>query len=110
MTLNNEKVVYFFDETEGNYYYGQGHPMKPHRMRMAHDLVLNYGLYNQMQIYVRFSDLLLFCCLRIRVSLFLLVYILLLGWVLFCLCCFPLPIQPHCAPPPRVFSPPPILL
>lgn len=36
----------------GNYYYGQGHPMKPHRIRMAHNLVLNYGLYRKMEIYV----------------------------------------------------------
>lgn len=36
----------------GNYYYGQGHPMKPHRIRMAHNLILNYGLYRKMEIYV----------------------------------------------------------
>ena len=35
----------------GNYYYGQGHPMKPHRIRMAHNLLLNYGLYRKMEIY-----------------------------------------------------------
>lgn len=37
----------------GNYYYGQGHPMKPHRIRMTHNLLLNYGLYRKMEIYVR---------------------------------------------------------
>ena len=36
----------------GNYYYGQGHPMKPHRIRMAHNLIQNYGLYKYMKIYV----------------------------------------------------------
>lgn len=36
----------------GNYYYGQGHPMKPHRIRMTHNLLLNYGLYRRMEIYV----------------------------------------------------------
>uniref|UniRef100_A0A8D2ZFP1 Uncharacterized protein n=1 Tax=Scophthalmus maximus TaxID=52904 RepID=A0A8D2ZFP1_SCOMX len=36
----------------GNYYYGQGHPMKPHRIRMTHNLILNYGLYRKMEIYV----------------------------------------------------------
>ena len=36
----------------GNYYYGQGHPMKPHRIRMTHNLLLNYGLYKKMQIFV----------------------------------------------------------
>lgn len=39
----------------GNYYYGQGHPMKPHRIRMTHNLLLNYGLYRKMEIYVRLS-------------------------------------------------------
>lgn len=38
----------------GNYYYGQGHPMKPHRIRMTHNLLLNYGLYRKMEIYVGF--------------------------------------------------------
>ena len=31
---------------------GPGHPMKPHRMRMTHSLLLNYGLYRKMEIYV----------------------------------------------------------
>lgn len=35
----------------GNYYYGQGHPMKPQRIRMCHNLLLNYGLYRKMEIY-----------------------------------------------------------
>lgn len=39
----------------GNYYYGQGHPMKPHRIRMTHNLLLNYGLYRKMEIYVSIS-------------------------------------------------------
>jgi histone deacetylase 1/2 len=44
-------VCYFYDSDIGNYYYGQGHPMKPHRIRMAHNLLLNYGLYKKMEIY-----------------------------------------------------------
>lgn len=43
----------------GNYYYGQGHPMKPHRIRMTHNLLLNYGLYRKMEIYVSFLFLFL---------------------------------------------------
>lgn len=39
----------------GNYYYGCGHPMKPHRIRMAHNLILNYGLYKKLYVYVRLS-------------------------------------------------------
>jgi histone deacetylase 1/2 len=49
------RVCYFYDNDIGNYYYGQGHPMKPHRIRMAHNLLLNYGLYKKMEIYVRSS-------------------------------------------------------
>lgn len=35
----------------GNYHYGQGHPMKPHRVRMTHNLVVNYGLYRNLEVY-----------------------------------------------------------
>lgn len=45
--------VCLFKGDIGNYYYGQGHPMKPHRIRMTHNLLLNYGLYRKMEIYVR---------------------------------------------------------
>jgi len=48
---SKKKVCYYYDGDIGNYYYGQGHPMKPHRIRMAHNLVLNYGLYRKMEIY-----------------------------------------------------------
>jgi len=41
----------------GNYYYGQGHPMKPQRIRMCHNLLLNYGLYRKMEIYVSAESL-----------------------------------------------------
>lgn len=40
----------------GNYNYGAGHPMKPHRIRMAHSLIMNYGLYQHMEIYVSTTD------------------------------------------------------
>lgn len=46
-----KKVAYYYDGDVGNYYYGQGHPMKPHRIRMTHNLLLNYGLYRKMEIY-----------------------------------------------------------
>ncbi|KAJ5174881.1 Histone deacetylase RPD3 [Penicillium canariense] len=50
---NNKKVAYFYDSDVGNYAYVSGHPMKPHRIRMTHSLVMNYGLYKKMEIYVR---------------------------------------------------------
>ncbi|CAG8521281.1 6114_t:CDS:10 [Diversispora eburnea] len=39
LSKSKRRVSYFYDEDVGNYTYGQGHPMKPHRMRMTHDLV-----------------------------------------------------------------------
>eukprot|EP00898_Chlorokybus_atmophyticus_P006007 jgi/Chlat1/6407/Chrsp45S06024 len=46
-----KKVCYFYDPDVGNYYYGQGHPMKPHRMRMTHNLLLHYGLHKELEIF-----------------------------------------------------------
>ena len=45
-------IIFIISGDIGNYYYGQGHPMKPHRIRMTHNLLLNYGLYRKMEIYV----------------------------------------------------------
>ena len=44
------RVCYFYEPTIGDYYYGQGHPMKPHRIRMAHNLVVHYALHRRMEI------------------------------------------------------------
>lgn len=44
------QVAYFYDPEIGNYYYGTGHPMKPHRVKMAHSLIVHYGLANQMEV------------------------------------------------------------
>ena len=65
-----KKVAYFYDSDVGNYAYNAGHPMKPHRLvscishsayrcdtdvrhsiRMAHSLIMNYGLYKNLEIY-----------------------------------------------------------
>lgn len=35
-----KRVCYFFDSDIGNYHYGNGHPMKPHRIKMTHSLVM----------------------------------------------------------------------
>ncbi|KAI9882629.1 MAG: histone deacetylase [Watsoniomyces obsoletus] len=48
---NRKKVAYFYDADIGNYAYVAGHPMKPHRIRMTHSLILQYGLYKKMEIY-----------------------------------------------------------
>ncbi|KAL2936262.1 Histone deacetylase 6 [Bienertia sinuspersici] len=44
------RVTYFYEPTIGDYYYGQGHPMKPHRIRMAHNLIVHYSLHRRMEI------------------------------------------------------------
>jgi histone deacetylase 1/2 len=46
-----KRVAYFYDSDVGNYAYVSGHPMKPHRIRLAHSLIMNYGLYKKMEIY-----------------------------------------------------------
>ena len=54
LASSNDKkcVAYFYDSDVGNYAYVAGHPMKPHRIRMAHSLIMNYDLYKKMEIYV----------------------------------------------------------
>lgn len=47
------RVSYFYDNEVGSYYYGQEHPMKPFRIKMAHQLIVNYGLYRRMNCFVR---------------------------------------------------------
>lgn len=47
-----KRVAYFYDSDVGNYAYVAGHPMKPHRIRLAHSLIMNYGIYQKMEIYV----------------------------------------------------------
>jgi histone deacetylase 1/2 len=46
-----KRVAYFYQGDVGHFYYGPGHPMKPHRLKLAHHLVLSYGLYRKMECY-----------------------------------------------------------
>ena len=43
-------MCYYYDPDVGNYYYGQGHPMKPHRIRMTHNLLEAYGIDKELEI------------------------------------------------------------
>ena len=47
----NRRVAYFYDPDVGSYYYGEGHPMKPQRIKMTHQLVVGYDLYRHMDVY-----------------------------------------------------------
>jgi histone deacetylase 1/2 len=49
---DKKKVAYFYDSDIGNFMYVTGHPMKPHRIRLAHSLIMHYDLYKEMEIYV----------------------------------------------------------
>ncbi|KAK9468580.1 hypothetical protein V1512DRAFT_219742 [Lipomyces arxii] len=51
VSSQKQRVAYYYDPDVGNYSYGHGHSMKPHRIRMAHSLVTNYGLYKKMEVY-----------------------------------------------------------
>lgn len=47
MTVKN---IYNLDKI-GQFYYGEQHPMKPIRIKMSHQLIVNYGLYRKMDVY-----------------------------------------------------------
>lgn len=70
-STDKKRIAYFYDSDVGNYAYVAGHPMKPHRIRMTHSLVMNYGLYKKMEIYVSLSSPLFhtfrayFCCFSV---------------------------------------------
>ncbi|KII68022.1 Histone deacetylase 1 [Thelohanellus kitauei] len=46
----NKRISYYYDNSVGNFYYGHGHPMKPHRIRLAHNLLMNYGVLKHLQV------------------------------------------------------------
>ncbi|KAL7410936.1 hypothetical protein BDY24DRAFT_443623 [Mrakia frigida] len=48
---SGKKVSYYYDAEVGHHSFGLGHPMKPHRMRMTHNLVTNYGLLDKMDVF-----------------------------------------------------------
>ncbi|KND01146.1 uncharacterized protein SPPG_04238 [Spizellomyces punctatus DAOM BR117] len=41
-------VAYFFNEEVSAFHYGEGHPMKPARLALTHNLVMAYGLDKKM--------------------------------------------------------------
>lgn len=55
-SLSAHRVSYYYDTDVGNFYYAQGHPMKPYRVRMTHNLLLSYGMLDRMDILVRVSS------------------------------------------------------
>mmetsp|Transcript_46150 Transcript_46150/g.147659 ORF Transcript_46150/g.147659 Transcript_46150/m.147659 type:complete len:429 (+) Transcript_46150:39-1325(+) len=51
MPAAKDRISYFYDSDVGSVYYGPNHPMKPHRLCMTHNLVLNYGLYKKFEVF-----------------------------------------------------------
>ncbi|KAJ3562842.1 hypothetical protein NP233_g9325 [Leucocoprinus birnbaumii] len=50
ITMSKRKVAYYYDPDVGSYTYGLGHPMKPHRIRVTHDLVAAYDMLPKMHV------------------------------------------------------------
>jgi histone deacetylase 1/2 len=46
-----KRVSYFYDNDFPNQHYGPGHPMKPARLLLTHNLVLSYGLHRKMECF-----------------------------------------------------------
>ncbi|ESK87524.1 histone deacetylase 1 [Moniliophthora roreri MCA 2997] len=44
------RVSYYYDSDVGSYTYGFGHTMKPHRIKMAHDLIAAYDMLPKMHV------------------------------------------------------------
>lgn len=40
---SSKRVAYFYNRLIGKFHYGKEHPMKPKRIAMAHNLIVNYG-------------------------------------------------------------------
>lgn len=51
LTDRKSRVCYFYNNDMGSYYYGASHPMKPHRLKMTHSLLLSYGVYKKLDVY-----------------------------------------------------------
>ncbi|KAI4294658.1 hypothetical protein K525DRAFT_261354 [Schizophyllum commune Loenen D] len=48
--MSKRRVTYYYDPDVGAYTYGLGHPMKPHRIRVAHELISAYGMLDKMHV------------------------------------------------------------
>lgn len=48
---SKRRIAYMYDPDVGNFHYGPGHPMKPHRIAVTHNLVMSYGMYKRMTVH-----------------------------------------------------------
>ncbi|KAI9208261.1 uncharacterized protein BJ171DRAFT_490830 [Polychytrium aggregatum] len=48
---SKDHIAYFHNQEVAGYHYGEGHPMKPPRLALTHNLIIGYGLHNKMEVY-----------------------------------------------------------
>ncbi|KAJ2995853.1 Histone deacetylase 3 [Globomyces sp. JEL0801] len=48
---SKERIAYMHCNEVGSFHYGEGHPMKPARLALTHNLVIGYGLHKKMSMY-----------------------------------------------------------
>lgn len=46
----SKRITYFYDQSVGNFEYSTNHPMRPLRIKMAHELIVNYRLHKKMEM------------------------------------------------------------
>ena len=51
--LSPTRLISLYPDDVGAFTYATTHPMKPHRMRITHDLISAYGMLEQMHVIVR---------------------------------------------------------
>lgn len=54
-SVDKRKWAYYYHPDIGNFHYGNLHPMKPHRMKMADSLIRSYGM-DEMLDKIQISD------------------------------------------------------
>lgn len=48
---SKDRISYYYNPDVANFHFGEGHPMKPPRLALTHQLVLGYGLHKKMEVY-----------------------------------------------------------
>ena len=51
ISKSRRRIAYFYEPEVGYFYLSPHHPMKPYRILMTHELVLNYGINNYLTMY-----------------------------------------------------------
>lgn len=49
--MSDKRISYFYNKEIGFFEYNNRHPMKPQRVKMTHDLIVNYGLFKHMDVF-----------------------------------------------------------